>query len=113
VERGPRAVELAALRAQGLAVPALRVTGYAGPALLVGASVLVGLLSAVLARSIIQAAMPVFTDGWRVLPIDTGAHAAPLLVAAAAALVALAGATLVAARQTIRSASDPGSGDRS
>jgi hypothetical protein len=112
VERGPRAVELAALRAQGLAVPALRVTGYAGPAVLVGASVLVGLLSAALARSTIQAAMPVFTDGWRVLPIDTGAHAAPLLVAAAVALLALAGATLVAARQTIRMAGDPGTGDR-
>jgi hypothetical protein len=113
VERGPRAVELAALRAQGLPVPALRVTGYAGPALLVGASVLVGLLSAVLARSTIQAAMPVFTDGWRVLAIDTGAHAAPLLVAAAVALLALAGAMLVAAHQTIRMASDPGTGGQS
>jgi hypothetical protein len=113
VERGPRAAELAALRAQGLPSAALRTTGYLGPALLVTGSVLVGLLAAVLARATIQAAMPVFTDGWQVLPVDTGPRAAPLLVAAGIALAALATASVIAAAQTVRLAGGTGPGEGS
>ncbi|GAA1749748.1 FtsX-like permease family protein [Luedemannella helvata] len=102
VERRPRAGELAALRAQGVPHRVVRLAGYASYGALVGGAVLAGLLSAILARLIVEAAAPVFTDGWSVLPIRTGAEPVPLLIAAAVAVVVLVGATAVATAQMIR-----------
>lgn len=103
VERRPRAAELAALRAQGVPHRVVRLAGYASYGALVGGAVLAGVLAAILARVIVSAASPVFTDSWSVLPVKTGAEPVPLLIAAAVAVVVLVGATAVATAQMIRS----------
>lgn len=102
VERRPRAAELAALRAQGASDRVVRVAGYASYGVLVAGAVLAGLFAAVLARVIVTAAAPIFTDGWDVLPVETGVALVPLLLAAAGAVIVLAGATAVATAQMIR-----------
>jgi hypothetical protein len=93
VDRRPRAAELATLRVQGLPEVAMRLAAYARPAVLVPAAVVVGAFCSVLARLVIQPSLPVFTDGWRVLPVDTGPRPGPLLLAIGVAVVILIGST--------------------
>jgi hypothetical protein len=104
VDRRPRAVELATLRVQGLPEVALRQAAHARPAVLVLAAVLAGAFSSVLAKLVVQPSLPVFTDGWRVLPIDTGPRPGPLLLAIGAAAVILVGSTVAVTGRMIRAA---------
>jgi len=102
VERPDRAVELAALRAQGLPLRAVRLIGYGGYAALVLAGVVIGIAAAALGGSLVEAAVPVFVDDWAVLPVATGPQAGALLVAGLTGLVVLGVTGAVAAGQLVR-----------
>jgi hypothetical protein len=65
------------------------VAGYGGTAALVGASVLAGLIAAGLGQLLVSASMPVFADGWSLLPLQRGVQPLPLLIALLTALVVL------------------------
>ncbi len=95
VERGPRSEELAALREQGLPVPAARAVAFGGYGWLAGAALLTGLLVAPVDRLVTGATVPLFVDGWTVLPPPALLRPGALLVAAAAS-VAVLGATAAA-----------------
>jgi hypothetical protein len=102
VERQPRAAELAALRAQGLAGRDARLIGYGGWAVLVGLAVLAGVLGAVLARFLAGSGLPVFADFWAVVPSPSGLRPLSLLLSAAAAAVLLGAVGLAAGYQLDR-----------
>ncbi len=100
VERSLRGRELAALRQQGLRPGPARVAAVGGYLAFVGAAVGVGAAMAVLLR--VVDTLPVFGDGWAVLPapspslfIGAGAVAVALVVLGTAAVVA--GVTLLRA----------------
>jgi hypothetical protein len=95
VEGGPRSAELAALREQGLSAPAARMVAFGGYGWLAGAALLTGLLVAPVDRLVTGAPVPLFVDGWAVLPPPALLRPGGLLVAAAAA-VAVLGATAAA-----------------
>jgi hypothetical protein len=94
VEREPRAAELAALRVQGAPRRTVRRVALVGYAVLVGLSTVVGILAALAAWLVARAPLPVFADGWRLLP------AAPprgtILALAAAGLLAVFAAVVAA-----------------
>jgi hypothetical protein len=92
-DRGPRAAQLATLRVQGLPEAALRLAANGRPAVLMLVAVCIGALSSVLTRLVVQPSLPIFTDGWRVLPIDTGPRPGPFLLAVGVASVILIGST--------------------
>jgi hypothetical protein len=98
VERRGRAGELAALRAQGLSARRVRRTGYGGYGALVAGGLTAGLAAAVLAQLAVVAFLPVFTDGWAVLPVRGGVDLVALGVAGAAAAAVLGAAALVVSR---------------
>lgn len=93
-ERPGRAVELAALRAQGVDAKVVRAVGYGGLGALVGTAALVGLAAGVGGAAIDRILYPGFVDGWSVLP-TADARGYPVL-AAAVATVALLGTVVVA-----------------
>lgn len=98
VERRGRAAELGALRTQGLSARRVRLTGYGGYGLVVAAGLAAGLGAAVVAQLVVVAFLPVFTDGWQVLPLDAGVDLRALAVAGAVAAFVLGAAALVVAR---------------
>jgi hypothetical protein len=102
VERRPRAVELRALRAQGLPDRSVRLAGYGATVVLVTGAVLTGLLAAVVAESLISLRTPVFSDGWHLLPLHTGAQPVPMLAVAVVAGLVLGVTTVVGSARLVR-----------
>lgn len=102
VERPDRAAELSALRAQGLSLRAVRLIGYGGYAALVLAGVVIGIGAAALGGALVEAAVPVFVDDWRVLPVPTGPQPLALLVAGLGGLAVLGATGAVVAGQLVR-----------
>src|SRR6266511_3802953 len=102
VERRPRAAELAALRAQGASAAVVRSAARGGYAVLVTVSTVVGLVAVVLARFLATAPLPVFVDGWRVLPTHGLPRPLPLAVAAVATAAVLAATAAIAASLLVR-----------
>jgi putative ABC transport system permease protein len=100
VERTGRAEELRALRVQGLPAPAVTLAGYAGSVSLAGLAGLTGVVAALLADGIVTAALPVFADGWNLLPAPDGL-VLPLVVALAVSLVALGTAAYLGAERLV------------
>ncbi|GAA5013972.1 hypothetical protein [Actinopolymorpha pittospori] len=93
-ERPGRAVELAALRTQGVDAKVVRAVGYGGLGALVGTAALVGLAAGIGGAAIDRILYPGFVDGWSVLP-TADASVVPVLAAAVAA-IALLGTVVVA-----------------
>lgn len=104
VDRGNRVAELVALRAQGLPTRAVRTAGIAGTAAMVAAAVLTGVVAALVAEALVAAALPVFADGWTVLPPPPGLTPVSLLVAVAVTVVVLGVASLAGARSLVAAA---------
>ncbi|WP_326562913.1 FtsX-like permease family protein [Micromonospora sp. NBC_01796] len=102
VERGDRRADLVALRVQGLPPGAVRRVAYGGDLLLVGCAVLLGVGAAVLAGAVLRSTMPLFVDGWRLLPTSTAPGGPALLLAALGGLVVLGGAAAIASTQLVR-----------
>ena len=102
VERPERAAELAALRAQGLSPRAVRAVAWGGYAGLAGAAVVLGIAASVLAQALTRRPVPLFLDGWSVLPMATGPQLTPLLIASAAAVAVLGAAAGSAAVLLVR-----------
>jgi hypothetical protein len=104
VERGPRQADLAALRIQGLPASRATASAYGGYAVLVALGILAGVGAAALAAVALGAGLPVFSDGWHLLPTDTGLRPYPLGLTALAVAVPLGLAALAVARLTLRGA---------
>ena len=102
VERRPRAAEFAALRAQGASAAVVRSAARGGYAVLVTVSTVVGLVAVVLARFLATAPLPVFVDGWRLLPTHGLPRPLPLAVAAVATAAVLAATASLAAAMLVR-----------
>jgi putative ABC transport system permease protein len=101
-ETGPRAAELAALRAQGVPARSARAVSYGGYLGLVLAGVLGGLLAAVLSRLFVGTGLPPFVDSWVVLPVSMGLRPYPVLIACLGALLLLGATAAVAAGRLVR-----------
>jgi putative ABC transport system permease protein len=101
VERRSRVEELAALRAQGLSEQSMSLAGYGGTGVLVITAVLAGLIAASLGQLIVAASMPVFADGWSLLPPQRGVQLGPLLVALLSALAVLGVTALAGSAQVV------------
>jgi putative ABC transport system permease protein len=65
VERRPRGVELAALRAQGAPARLTRRVANGGYLILIGVSLVLGILAALLIRAVIGDVIEFFADGWK------------------------------------------------
>ena len=65
VERRPRGRELSALRIQGAPARLVQRVAVEGYLILVGVSILVGVLIVVLIRAYIGDVLPYFADGWK------------------------------------------------
>jgi hypothetical protein len=65
VERRPRGVELAALRSQGAPARLTRRVANGGYLVLIGVSLVLGILAALLIRAVIGDVIEFFADGWK------------------------------------------------
>jgi putative ABC transport system permease protein len=104
VERQSRAAELVALRMQGATDRHVRRTALAGYAVVMVLSTLAGLATAVLARTLVATPVPLFSDGWAVLPEPRSIRGWSLAVPAAVAAVVFGTVVAAAAVQLVRSA---------
>jgi hypothetical protein len=102
VERPERATELSALRVQGLPPAITRSVAYGGYAGLAVAAVVLGVAASVLAQAVTRRPIPLFVDGWRVLPVDIGPQPLPALVALVVAVLVAGAVGVVAARRLLR-----------
>jgi hypothetical protein len=102
VERPERAQELAALRVQGLPTRAVRAVAYGGYGGLAVACMLLGVAAGALALGVTRRPLPLFVDGWHVLPTAVGPQPAPLLIAVAVAVVVVGVVSWAAAAQLVR-----------
>lgn len=102
VERPERAVELAALRVQGLPPAVARSVAYGGYAGLALAAVVLGVVASVLAQAVTRRPIPLFVDGWRVLPVDVGPQPLPALVALVAGVLVAGVVGVAAATRLLR-----------
>ncbi|MGI5242177.1 hypothetical protein [Dactylosporangium sp. CA-139066] len=93
--------QLLALRVQGAPRRVVRAAGFVAATVPAVAGVLIGLLSAVVARLLADAPVDPFADGWSVLPPPTGPAAVPLVAGAAAAALGLAAVALLTARAKV------------
>ncbi|MEV4626263.1 FtsX-like permease family protein [Micromonospora sp. NPDC049523] len=110
VERDGRRADLVALRVQGLPPGAVRRVAYGGDLLLVGCAVLLGVGASVLAGALLRATMPLFVDGWGLLPTSTAPGGLAVLLAVLGALVVLGGAAATASTQLVRAVTTRGDG---
>jgi len=94
VERSGRVDELAALRGQGLSARTVRGAGIAGNAVLVAGATVTGVLAALLAQALVTAGLPVFSDGWAVLPVPAGLTPVTLSVAVGVVVAVIGVASL-------------------
>ncbi|GIF67301.1 hypothetical protein Ais01nite_53360 [Asanoa ishikariensis] len=102
VERPERAAELAALRAQGLpprVVSRVAWGGYLGLAL---AAIALGIGASALAQAVTRRPIPLFVDGWNVLPVAAGPQFVPLGLALLGALLVVGTAGAAAATLLVR-----------
>ncbi|MDG4823396.1 hypothetical protein O7635_16185 [Asanoa sp. WMMD1127] len=102
VERPERAAELAALRAQGLPPRVVRQVAWGGYAGLAGAAILLGLAASALAQAVTRRPIPLFVDGWSVLPVAVGPQVVPLLLALVGGLLVVGTAGAAAAALLVR-----------
>ncbi|GAA4257625.1 hypothetical protein GCM10022255_075140 [Dactylosporangium darangshiense] len=93
--------QLLALRVQGAPARVVRAAGFVAATAPAVAAVLIGLLSAVVARLLAAAPVDPFADGWSVLPPPTGPAAVPLAAGAAAAALCFAAVALLTARTKV------------
>jgi hypothetical protein len=110
VERPERAHELAALRMQGLSPPVVRTVAYGGYGGLALAAVLLGVAGGALALAVTRRPLPLFVDGWRVLPADAGPQPVPILLALLAGALVVGAVALAAASRLVRAVRDNGAG---
>jgi putative ABC transport system permease protein len=89
VERDTRAVELGALRVQGLSGRVAAVVGYAGYAALIVLGVVAGVVATIAANAVASRPAPPFNDGWAVLRPPGALQPLALLVTGVVALAAL------------------------
>ena len=101
VERRPRTEELKSLRSQGLDPRSMRVAAYAGSAALVVAGLVAGVLAALVAQATVTASLPIFADGWALLPAPRGVQPVPLLLAVIAGTAALGAAAIAGAARVV------------
>jgi len=102
VERPERAGELAALRAQGLAPRAVRAVAWGGYGSLALSAVLLGVAASALAQSVTRRPVPLFLDGWNLLPAAVGPQPLPILAGLLAGLVVVGAAAATAALLLVR-----------
>ncbi|SNT07927.1 FtsX-like permease family protein [Asanoa hainanensis] len=102
VERPERAAEFAALRAQGLpprVVSRVAWGGYGGLAL---AAIALGIGASALAQAVTRRPIPLFVDGWDVLPVAVGPQFVPLGLALLGAVLIVGTAGAAAATLLVR-----------
>ncbi|MEV0720532.1 FtsX-like permease family protein [Asanoa sp. NPDC050611] len=102
VERPERAAELAALRAQGLPPRVVRRVAWGGYGGLAVAAVLLGLGASALAQAVTRRPIPLFVDGWDVLPVAVGPQFLPLVMALLGGLLVVGAAGAAAATLLVR-----------
>jgi FtsX-like permease family len=110
VDRSGRVAELVALRGQGLSARAVRTAGLAGTAVMVAAAALTGIVAALLAEGLVSAALPAFTDNWRLLPHPPALTPGAVLLAAGVILVALGAAAVLGAGRLVAAATAASTG---
>lgn len=103
VERRSRVEELAALRTQGLSERSMWVAGHGGTGVLVGAAILTGLIAALIAQAVVATSMPVFADGWSLLPLRQGPQPLPLMVSVVAAVLVVGTAAIASSARVVAS----------
>jgi hypothetical protein len=101
VDRSDRAAELAALRRQGLPRRAVRTACHVATLGVVGVATVAGVVAALVARFVVAAALPVFTDDWRVTAPATDADPLALLVAIGLSALILVPAAVFGAARTV------------
>src|SRR5262249_45967945 len=69
---------------------------------MVGAAVLTGVVAALLAQAAVSAGLPVFSDGWHLLPAPPGLTPVTLLVAVGVIVVVIGVAALAGAARLVR-----------
>ena len=109
VDRRGRVAELVALRGQGLSAQAVAVAGYAGPGFMVATALLTGLVAALWPFAV-TASLPVFADGWALLPMPSGVTPGSLLLAAATVLGVIGLAAMAGAARLVGAVSVHSSG---
>jgi putative ABC transport system permease protein len=97
VERRPRTGELMALRRQGLSAATAGRAALGGYVVVVVLAVVAGLLTAIVARTVLAVPTPLFPDDWSVLAAPPGARWLPLAAATGAVLLVYAAVVLAAA----------------
>ncbi|MEV4536422.1 FtsX-like permease family protein [Asanoa sp. NPDC049518] len=102
VERPERAAELAALRAQGLAPRAVSRVAWGGYLGLALAAIVLGIGASALAQAVTRQPIPLFVDGWNVLPVAVGPQFVPLGLALLGALLVVGAAGAAAATLLVR-----------
>ena len=106
VERPERAAELAALRAQGLPPGVVRRIAWGGYGGLALAAIALGLGASALAQAVTPRPIPLFVDGWNVLPVAVGPQFLPLGLAALGALLVVGAAGAAAATLLVRATTE-------
>jgi hypothetical protein len=90
VDRQWRAAELGALRRQGIPRRIVRAASTAEYTAMVCAAVASGAIASLATQLVAEVKMPVFSDGWRVLPVPGLVRPVPVAVAGVGALAVLA-----------------------
>jgi putative ABC transport system permease protein len=101
VDRGPRAEELTALRAQGLSASHTRAVAFSGYGLVAGLGALVGAVAAIADRLLTGTALPLFGDAWAVLVPPPTLRPVVSLLAFAGTAALLGAASLLAAYELL------------
>jgi hypothetical protein len=99
VERRPRGAELLALRRQGLTAGLAGRVSLGAYAVVIGLAVVAGVVTTVLARTLLRVGTPLFADGWQVLGAPAAARAAPIVLAAVGSTVVFAAVVAMATRR--------------
>ncbi|MBX6752481.1 MAG: hypothetical protein IRY85_22935, partial [Micromonosporaceae bacterium] len=111
VDRSSRVAELSALRGQGVPRRLLWTAGVAGSAVMVGAAVVVGVVAALVARTLVATGLPAFSDG-RTLAPPAGLTGTALLSAAGVIVVVLGIAGVTTASRLVTAATGRSGGRR-